>query len=189
MNSIELLKNQVQGIHGLLVSTLQNVTEDEWLSRVAPGDNRVGFLAWHIPAVRDWAVHAMIGGTEPLGWKAPWRHTGVDLCPIPFGMPPSEADLIAENTKPAGVIAYSEAVSAAVVSWLGALNEGDLDQAPGNRSHLSLSPRFADAEYQAVLDGGMWGYKTWQLLAGACVSHCRGHLGELGLALSLIRSR
>ena len=189
MNSIQLLQNQLQGVHAALASTLDGVTESEWLSRVAPRDNRVGFLAWHVPAVRDWAVHTMIGGGEPLSWQAPWRGTGVALCPLAFGMPGAEADLIAEATRPAEVLAYSEAVSSAIHAWLGTIDESLLDTVPGNRSHLALSPRFSDAGYLKELDGRMWDYRTWQLLTGACFANSRGHLGELGLALSLIRAR
>lgn len=66
MRATTLLSGQLTGIHGLMREVIGNVTPDEWTARPYAGGNMLGFLAWHLPATQDWAIHTWIRGVPEL---------------------------------------------------------------------------------------------------------------------------
>lgn len=185
MRATELHTNQMQLIHTRLAE-LSDLTPEEWMSRPSATDNTVGFYAWHIATIRDWAVSAVFQGKPPIGWSKPFSDTQMGLCPIPFGMSAAEADTIAEKTTPGDVVAYSAAVTNELVRWLGSIDDAALGvPAKDGRAHLSLSQRYNDPAYRHQLeadpdDMALWPVST--LLTRACFSHCIEHLTEIGTA-------
>ncbi|OAI42488.1 hypothetical protein AYO38_03140 [bacterium SCGC AG-212-C10] len=185
MKATELLTKQMTMVHNRIAG-LANLTGEEWLARPAPGENRVGFTAWHMVATRDWVVRGILGGERPLGWDAPFAGTSIALCPIPLGMPGSEADAIAEAVSPAEVVAYSAAVTAELTRWLASADQDALDAPPSDgHAHLALSPRYNDRPFRfEVLEDpdDMCQWPVWQLLSRPAYVHCIGHLAEIDLA-------
>lgn len=185
MRATELLALQLSLIHAR-IEGLADMSRDEWLARPSPGDNPAGFIAWHIVATRDWVVRAMLQARRPIGWDAPFAGTSIGACAIPFGMSPGEADAIAEATTPAGVIAYSRAVTDEIVRWLGTIEDAALDlPAPVARQHLALSPRYDERAYRHELEedpADMCLWPAWQLLTRPAFTHSLGHLTEIAIA-------
>jgi hypothetical protein len=185
MNATELLIGQMQLIN-TRIAGLAGLSRDEWLARPAPGENRVGFNAWHMVATRDWTVRPIFQQKRPIGWDGPFAGTAVARCEIPFGMTADEADAIAEAITPAEVVAYSQAVTDELVAWLRQAGDSALGaRVPGAREHLGLSPRYEERGYRWELEedpDDMCLWPAWMLLSRPCFAHCIGHLTEIGLA-------
>ncbi len=183
MNATDVIANQVKLIHGRL-SGIASATTEEWLARPLPGENRVGFMAWHMVATRDWLAQTMLKGVRPIGWDAPFASTGVASCEIPFGMSLEEADAIAEATNPADVVAYSAAVTKELLGWLDSADDAQLAVPSATAAtHWDLSRRYADPGYKEEMareDMAKW--PVWQLFSRPALLHCANHLTEIDVA-------
>jgi len=189
MKATELFANQLQLVH-TRVAGLADITPRQWLSAPGPGENPIGFTAWHIVATRDWTIRAMLQAKPPLGWSRPFAGTGIAVCQLPFGMPATEAEAVARVTSPAEVIAYSAAVTDEILRWLGTIDEAALAVPfPAAREHLALSPRYNEAAYRHELEenpADMCLWPVWALLTRPAFSHCIGHLTEISMTLDAV---
>jgi hypothetical protein len=178
---------QLEGVKGMLDDLLDGVTPEEWVASPAPGENPIGFTAWHVPSIQDWAVHTWMQNAPTVRSRPEWDAKGMNASFLPFAMGLDAAHQIARQTGPEDVLSYADAVLEAVGGFVRTLGARQFDAVPPNRAHM------ADARYQAagyLADvGDMYEQPYWRLFAGACTGHCRGHLGELELGLSLVRRR
>jgi hypothetical protein len=178
---------QMEGVRGLLGDLLDGVTPAEWVASPAPGENAIGFIAWHVPSIQDWAVHTWMQNVPTVRSRPEWEAKGMNGSFLPVGMGLEAAHSIAKATSSEDVLSYADAVLDAVRAFVMRLPADGFDAVPASRAHLA-DPRYQVARYRADVDD-MYEQPYWQLFVGACSGHCRGHLGELELALSLVRRR
>ncbi len=183
MDTNAYIAAQLTGATNMMKALLADVTEAEWRSRPAPGQNLFGFTAWHMPATQDWALRVALRGLPMLGSRAEWASRGLGLCPIPFGMPAAEADAVAMATTPADVLAYAGAVLEDALAVLSTLDAAALDAIPPASYRLSHSDVPAYREVTANMEG----WPAWRLFASPSTGHVRGHLGELDLVKAMLR--
>ena len=189
MDALEVHKKQAMMTNTLLHGFVGGLVAGEWEARPVPGANTVGFTLWHLIAVQDWTLRTLIGGALSTNLAPEWRSRGMATWPAPFGMTLGEADAVAAATTPASVLDYADAVLAQSLAWLDAADPADLGGLPSNPgAHRSLHPVYSTEGYLGVA-GPMFAYPMWRLVSGACYGHPRAHLGELDLALQIIRGR
>lgn len=93
---------------------------------------------------------------------------------------------IARAARPEDVLAYADAVLVEAAEMLAGFTPARFDELPPNREDFR-DDRYSAPGYIADLDG-MFEQPYWRVFAGACTGHCRGHIGELELALAVIRA-
>ena len=189
MQTTELIGNQVQLVHGRL-SGLAGATTEEWLARTAPGENRIGFLAWHVVATRDWLAQSILRRQRPIGWDEPFSTSGMAVCEIPFGMPLDEADRIAETVEPKDVVAYSAAVTRALLAWLESATDAEIGEPSASATgHWDLSSRYTDPAYrEEIAREDMTGWPVWKLFSRPALLHGATHLTEVDVARKAARA-
>jgi hypothetical protein len=189
MDAVSILRGQVTSGHALFTATVKGIGPSEWTARPDPGGNVLGFTAWHVPAVQDWALHTWMRGLPELRGSAALRTLpGIDPPFAPFGMSLDAADAIAAAVAPNDVLAYADAVLEAASRLLDTLTEAALDAVPNTREHGTRLPRHQTPGYLAEVDD-MYDLPVWRLLAGPCFGHVREHVGEMRLALQILRAR
>jgi DinB superfamily len=188
MDAVTLLRDQLTRVNAILHDVVGDLRPGEWTARAAPGQNRLGFTLWHIPASQDWTVHTWIRNVAEVRDREPWARVGsLDRLGLAFGMSLVEADAIAEGVGPADTLAYADAVLAEILAWLSPLSDADLARVPDSRAHLTRHPAYGSARYRAEVQG-MWDQPLGPLIAGD-VGHGRAHLGEARLVKELVRGR
>jgi hypothetical protein len=186
MDLATYIERQLEGVRGALGGLIEGVTVEEWTSAPAPGQNPIGFTAWHVPSIQDWAMNTWMRNRPTVRSRPEWAAKGLDLCFLPFGMPVETTFEVARATAPADVLAYADVVLEEARALLATLTPEMFDTVPDNRAHLADS-RFNAAAYQEEI-AGMFAQPYWRLFAGAFTGHCRGHIGELELALAVVRN-
>jgi len=103
----------------MLHHAADDLTNQEWVARIAPGQNRLGYTVWHLPRVQDNTIQTWIQGIPELVHDQRWAHwahfrhlgsgTGITL---------AEADQIALEVQKSDVLAYADEVHQATLSWL-----------------------------------------------------------------------
>jgi hypothetical protein len=189
MKATGLLQQQFSNINTIFHSVVEDLIDQEWVSRPAPSHNRVAYIAWHLPRVQDSHIHTWIRGIPELfhsdRWSQ-WHHlkrfgNGV-------GITLEEADEVALSVLHADVLAYADAVYHESSAWLHNLSDADLDRIPDYRLHLSAYPEYQTPgfyeEISSLLD-----QPIWSQLMRPCIGHIHRHLGELELVKALIRTR
>ena len=176
---------QMEGVRSALGGLIAGVTPDEWAAAAAPGQNPVGFTAWHVPSIQDWAMNTWMRNQPTLRSRPEWAAKGLSESFLPIGMDFDAALAIARATEPVAVLAYADAVLDDARAFLATLRPDDFDRRPPNRAHLA-DERYHHPGYLAEIDD-MYEQPFWRVFAGACTGHCRAHIGELELALALIR--
>ncbi len=186
MNASQLLCRQLSAVNDILHDLAGDLTPAEWQAQPIPGQNTVGFTAWHVAATTDWAIHTFLRGIPRLAEEEPWRSRILNTCWIPFGMLPDEADAVAAATTPTDVLAYADEVLVAGTGWVSSLSDADLDVVSNDRAHIQTRMAYRlDAYLKEIED--MFSQPRWRVLAGACSGHCRMHLGELELMKRALR--
>jgi len=176
---------QMEGVNAALRGLIADVSAEEWCSAAGPGMNPVGFTAWHVASIQDWAINTWMRNRETVRSRPEWVARGMMTSFLPFGMSLDTAFELARATSPTDVLAYADAVLEDAGSLLATLSADAFDEVPANKAHLA-DPRYNQPGYlNEVAD--MYEQPYWRLFSGACSGHCRGHLGELELALSIMR--
>ncbi len=177
----------MEAVRGGLGGLVEAVTQSEWESAAAPGHNPIGFTAWHVPSIQDWALNTWMRNAPTVRSRPEWEAKGMMTSFLPVGMGLAAAQEVARATKPEDVLAYADAVLAEARVLLNSMTAEKFDEIPPNKLH------FADSRYDApgyLADvSDMYEQRYWRLFLGACTGHCRGHLGELELGLELVRGR
>ncbi len=176
---------QMEGVRGALGGLLDGVTPGDWTAAAAPGQNPIGFTAWHVPSIQDWAINTWMRNQPTVRSRPEWAAKGMSESFLPIGMDVEVAQAIARATEPAGVLTYADAVLEEARSYLATFKADDFDRLPPNKAHFA-DARYDHPGYRAEVDD-MYEQPFWRVFAGACTGHCRGHIGELELALALVR--
>ena len=188
MNTTSYLEKQLENLNALLHGIAGDISEEEWLARPLPGQNRIGFNTWHIPRTQDNIVQLWIrGGTELFhrpAWE-PWRA----LRPLGIGVGISldQADAVATQINLTETLAYADAVHEEILNWLRQISDDELDIVPDCAAHLATYPEYQTEGYRAEL-ASLVGQPTWSLLMRPCIGHIHRHLGELELAKAMLRA-
>lgn len=175
----------MEGVRSALGGLIEGVTSTEWNSVAALGQNPIGFTAWHVPSIQDWAINTWMRNQPTVRSRPEWVAKGMSESFLPIGMDLDTATAIALVAEPAHVLAYADAVLEEARTYLASFKAEGFDQLPPNRAHLADS-RYNHAGYRAEV-ADMYEQPFWRVFAGACTGHCRGHIGEMELALALVR--
>ncbi len=177
---------QLETVNGRLRSVVSDVSREEWEWAPGPGLNPLGFDAWHVAAIQDWAINTWMRNLPTVRSRPEWDAKGMNASFLPFGMPLETTFEVARATNPQDVVAYADAVLKEVIAFIGGLEPGQFDALPDNRAHLADS-RYDVPDYMEEI-GGMYEQRYWRVLAGACTAHCNRHIGELELMLAILRT-
>jgi hypothetical protein len=188
MDAVSVLRGQINGVYGLYSSVVRCIAPGEWAVRPNPGANPIGFTAWHVPAVMDWALHTWMRGLPELRTNSGLAaRPGVNPPFAPFSMSPDDAARIAAAVAPDDVLAYAEAVHGAAMTLLDGVDEAVLDHVVDTRTHGTRLPQHQTSGYLAEVDD-MYDMPVWRMLAGPCFGHAREHVGEIRANLQALRS-
>jgi hypothetical protein len=155
VNSITLLVNILSNVHNTLHSVVDDLTEQEWKVRPAPGKNIISFTVWHLPRIQDNIIQTWIRGMPEVVHGERWAHWQ-QFKPLGsgVGITSEKADEIAFGVLKVDVLEYADAVQQEVLTWLRELSEGDLDWIPDSKRNL-----LSYDEYQTLvpqLDENVW---------------------------------
>jgi hypothetical protein len=101
MEAVTAFAHQMRRVNAILHNVAHDLSPDEWMARPGGGQNRLGFMLWHIPASEDWFVHTWIRNVAEVRDCEPWAASvGVNRLGLAFGIGLAEADAIAEAVDP-----------------------------------------------------------------------------------------
>jgi hypothetical protein len=187
MRTTKFLENFFDYGHMMMHHAVADLTDEEWETRIADHQNKLGYIAWHLPRVQDNMIQTWIRGLPEVVHGERWahwekfRHLGVGV-----GITLKEADDIASGVNKADVLAYEEVVYQEALVWLRQLNDADLDLIPDAQKHLVPYPEYQTAGYHEETDGHL-GEPTWELLMRPCIGHIQRHLGEIMTVKAVLR--
>ena len=189
MNTIAYAQNQLSNINSILHSIADDLTDEEWVSRPAHGQNMIGYTVWHIPRTQDTHVQTWIRGIPEVVHGDRWTHwRQLKQYGNGVGISLAEADDVAHSVQRAEVMEYANAVHQEILTWLKELNESDLDQLPDISQHLSAYPEYQTPSYVEEASG-LFDQPIWSQLMRPCIGHIHRHLGELEFVKNIIRTR
>ena len=187
MNTITYLEEQLANINTTFHSIAEDLTQEEWVSRPAPGQNLIGYTVWHIPRVQDTHVQTWIRGIPEVVHGDRWTHWR-HLKPYGNGVGISlaDADYVARSIHRADVLEYADGVHREISTWLNELNESALDILPNISQHLSAYPEYHTPGYVAECSS-LYDQPIWSQLMKPCIGHIHRHLGELEIVKDIMR--
>lgn len=189
MNTATFLQKQLANVNAVLHGLADDLTDEEWLARIAPGQNRLGYVAWHMPRTQDFFVQRWIRGLDEVAHGDRWTHwQSLKQTGIGVGISLDEADEIALTVKRADVLEYADAVLREISAWLEHCDEGELDRMPDPRQRLSAFPEYQTTGFvEEVSD--LYDLPVWGVLMRPCIGHIHRHLGELEAAKNILRTQ
>lgn len=166
-----------------------DLTPDELVTRALPNTNLIGFDLWHIARAQDWAAQTMARGVPEVLEDPRWQTLGSpSRVGIGVGMTEAEADALAHTVAQQDLLAYADAVHQAIVTWLPALSDDELDARPDVPAHIARHPPYlSDAMREEV----PWMYQQppmWRCLNPG-LGHAREHLAQIELLKAQLRVR
>ena len=187
MNAITYLQKQLANINAVFHYIADDLTEEEWGSRPALGQNTIGYTVWHIPRTQDTHVQTWIRGIPEVVHSDRWAHwrqlkqrgNGV-------GISLAEADDVARIVQRADVMKYADEVHQEISTWLKELDESDLDILPNISQHLSAYPEYQTPGYVEEASS-LFDQPIWSQLMRPCIGHIHRHLGELEIVKDIMR--
>ena len=187
MNLTAYLQKQFANFNGVFHAIAGDLTETEWLSRPAPGQNTIGYTVWHIPRTQDNFVQTWIRGQSEVFHSDRWAHWH-QLRPlgVGIGITLEESDEIARSVHCADVMAYADEVYQTITSWLAQASEAQLDQITDARERLKTFPEYQTPGYLEEVDN-LLDLPVWGLLIRPCMGHAHRHLGELEITKDILR--
>jgi len=189
MNTTGYLQKQFANLHAVFHDIVDDLTDEEWVSRPAADQNMIGYTVWHMPRTQDNFVQAWIRGMAEVVHSDRWSHwRPLKQFGIGVGISLDEADTIARSVARADVLEYTDAVHQAILAWLGQSTESDLDQVPDSRARLSAYPEYQTPAFVEEVTG-LYDKPAWSLLMRPCMGHIHRHLGELEMAKSILRAQ
>jgi hypothetical protein len=187
--AIAVIKAQITKIPDILDFLIGDVSPDEWMTRLAPNDNMLGFVAWHLPSVQDFTVQSLIRAIPEVRHRAEWQQRAtLDTSTFSFGISMHDADAAALNSKPADVLQYAVAVCEEIITWLDTINDDDLFLVPDGPANLSQCTAYQGFEISDEIDG-LYARSVHDLLASTCYGHIRSHFGEIETIVKQCRRR
>src|SRR5690348_2544499 len=96
MQTPELLLRQCASVNLLFHAVADDLSNEEWTTRILPDTNLPGFDLWHVARTQDWALHTLILGVPEVISDPQWTSKGALSSPgIGVGMTRQEADRLA----------------------------------------------------------------------------------------------
>ena len=180
MTGRDVLQMQLAGSFNMLRERLDMLSDPEWSARAIPGTNLPGFTLWHAARTIDWGVHCAIQGVPEIADRPEWRDLHAAEFAYGAGITSQEADQVAQSISRHQVRGYLDAVQPAALDWLKAQLDGDLERVPEFEAHQGVKPRYRTPPVWAEVSDFV-GKPAWQILARPCISHVRGHAGEIDI--------
>ena len=187
MDAVTLITRQLEAESKVGRGLAAEIPDELWRRAAYPGANPLGFIAWHMIATRDWALHTGIQGVPDVRERAPFASTAVNPAHPPFGMSADAAIAIAGAVTRDEVVAYADAVHAAMMDWLASLTPDALERVPDLRGNAARLPAHQVPGYVAEVED-MAGYPVWALLSAPCFAHAREHVGEIVSGRAALRA-
>lgn len=190
MRATGLLERQFTSVNQILHDVADDLTPDELTTLILPDTNLLAFDLWHVTRTQDWAVQTLVRGVPEIVDEPRWQDRGrLATHGIGVGLSRDEADALARALAKADILAYADAVHAAILAWLRALPDDDvLDAQPDVPAHLARYPVYLEP---AMRDEVPWMFQqppVWRCLAPA-IGHDRDHLAEMDLLKRHMRAR
>lgn len=154
---------------------------------VLPGTSPLGLTLWHIPRTQDWLLNTVILGAPEVveahrdGLPDPERYG------FGTGLTPDAAREAAAQVRMPALLAYADAVVAAMDAWFSSASERDLDVVPPLRERQSARAAYTTPESLAEVEG-LVGQPVGVLLMRPTLGHLFAHLGEIDLLLQLAKA-
>lgn len=188
MNAPIYLLKQLANLNAVFHGITEDLTDEEWVTRPAPGQNMIGYTVWHMPRTQDSFVQTWIRGIPEVAHGERWAHwQTLKHLGIGVGISLEEADNIARSAKRTDVFEYADAVHQEISAWLESVNESELDQASDTRQHISSYPEYQTHEFLEEVSN-LIDQPAWALLMRPCIGHIHRHLGELEIVKTILRT-
>jgi|SRR5579883_3013983 hypothetical protein len=189
MQAPELLLLQFASVNTMFHNVADDLSDEEWTTRILPDTNLPGFDLWHVVRTQDWALHTLVQGVPEIISDQQWAGKGALTTPgIGVGMTQPEADRLAREVTKADVLLYANAVHTKLVAWLSTINEVVLDTTPDILAHYQAHPEYLTPAMQAEVPWIANHPSVWRCLMPA-LGHVRDHLAEVNLLKHLWRRR
>jgi DinB family protein len=187
MDLTTYLQKQFANLNGVFHAIAGDLTEEEWLARPAPGQNRLGYTVWHIPRAQDNFLQTWIRGQAELFHGDRWAHWH-HLRPlgVGIGITLDESDKITQTVRCEDVMIYADEVHQTMTTWLGEIGEEVFDQVTDARQRLKVFPEYQTPGYLEEVDN-LLDLPIWGLLIRPCIGHIHRHLGELEITKDILR--
>ncbi len=181
MHIPELLLRQFASVNAMFHAVADDLSAEEWTTRILPEMNLPGFDLWHVARTQDWALHTLVQGVPEVISSSQWAGKGALATPgIGVGMTRPEADGLAHQVTKADVLLYADTVHASLLAWLSATDELVFDGAPDIQAHYQAHPEYRTPAMQAEVPWIAEQPSVWRCLMPA-LGHARDHLAEVGL--------
>jgi hypothetical protein len=181
MHTPELLLRQCANVNAIFHDIADDLSHEEWTTRLLPETNLLGFDLWHVARTQDWALHTLVRGMPEVINSPLWEGKGALMTPgIGVGMTRQEADQLAQAITKADVIAYMDAVHAKLTEWLTSIHDLTLDETPDILAHYQAHPEYLTPAMQAEVPWVTEHPPVWRCLMPG-LTHVRDHLIEMSL--------
>ena len=188
MNAPTYLQKQLANLNAVFHGITEDITDTEWVTRPAPGQNMLGYTVWHMPRAQDSFVQTWIRGIPEVAHGERWAHWHeLKRLGIGVGISLDDADKIARSVKREDVIEYADAVHQEISAWLGRIDEGELDHVNETKQRLSSFPEYQTHEFLEDVRN-LIDQPAWTLLMRPCIGHIHRHLGELEIVKTILRT-
>lgn len=181
MRATALLERQFASVNQILHDLADDLTTPELTTRILPDTNLLAFDLWHVARTQDWAAQTLARGVPELIDEPRWRDRGrLATHGIGVGMSREAADALAHELALSDILAYADAVHAAILEWLRELPDEALDAQPDVPAHLARYPVYLEPAMRAEVPWMFQQPPVWRCLAPA-IGHDRDHLAEMDL--------
>jgi len=199
VNAIGLIVQQLETVNLRFHHVSRDLSGELLPIAISETANPIGFLLWHIARSQDWAAQTAIRGVPEVRHRHPWSEMrGIGGLGIGTGFSRAEANSLVKEVELPALLAYADAVSEEVISWVRGLRESDLDSIPDVASHQSGRAEYHTPGFIAEMSSGpehdqavgrTGGQPAWLYLTSVCITHPHRHLGELDLTLGVHTGR
>jgi len=180
---------QFKNFNGVLHYIADDLTEAEWFSRPASGQNTLGYFVWHITRTQDHFLQRWILGEAEIVENGHWNQwSRLKPFGIGVGITLEESDEIARTASLADTLIYADEVHEQILTWLGAIDESTLDVVPNAREFLKQFPEYQTHGYLEEISD-LFDLPIWGLLIRPCMGHLHRHLGEIETTKDILRKR
>jgi hypothetical protein len=184
----ELLLRQCASVNAIFHAIADDLSPEEWTTRILPETNLLGFDLWHVARTQDWALHTLVQGVPEVISSPQWVGNGALKTPgIGVGMTRQEADQLAHEVIKVDVITYADAVHMALMNWLASTHELTFDETPDILAHYQAHPEYLTPVMQAEVPWATEHPSVWRCLMPG-LGHVRDHLAEMDLLKRLWRT-
>jgi hypothetical protein len=189
MQATALLERQLGSVNQILHEVADDLTAQELITRVFPNTNLLAFDLWHVARTQDWAVQTLARGVPELIDEPRWQQRGrLATHGLGVGLTEAQADSLAYALTGADILGYADVVHQAILDWLRALPDEELEQEPDVPAHLARYPIYLEP---AMREEVPWMFEQpplWRCL-GPAIGHARDHLAEMDLLKRQLRAR